>query len=90
MQNRDISNAEQNPLDWHLRFASLERRITKLESAQQEMDRIVDPEGWIGEAFNVLETHMDQKFAEVDHQLTDVNAKLDIIMRHVTGMGQNN
>jgi hypothetical protein len=37
------SNAEQNPLDIYLRFAALERRVTKLESNPQEIDRIVDP-----------------------------------------------
>ena len=84
-----MSNPEQNPLDWYLRFASLERRITRLESAQQEMDRIIDPEGWIGEAFNVLETHIDQKFDEVDGRLNSMDSKLNIIMRHITGINQD-
>jgi uncharacterized coiled-coil protein SlyX len=61
---------EQNPLDWHLRFAALERRITKLEAGLQEMDRIVDPQGWIGEAFNVLESHLDQR---LDRIMTQAN-----------------
>ena len=88
MQNRDMSNAEHNPLDWHLRFAALERRITKLEAGLQEMDRIVDPEGWIGEAFNVLESHIDQRLSSIDERLDSMDSKLDTIMRHITGMNR--
>ena len=53
------------------------------------MDRIIDPEGWIGEAFNVLETHIDQKFDEVDGRLNSMDSKLNIIMRHITGINQD-
>ncbi len=76
----------QNPLDWHLRFAALERRITKLESNFQEIDRIVDPEGWIGEAFNVLESHVDQRLDTIHQRLSSMDSKLDTIMRHITGL----
>lgn len=83
-----MSNAEQNPLDWHLRFAALERRIVKLESNFQEVDRIVDPEGWIGEAFNVLESHVDRRLDVIDQRLNSMDSKLDTIMRHITGMNR--
>lgn len=90
VQNIDMSNAEQNPLDIHLRFAALERRITKLEAGLQEMDRIVDPEGWIGEAFNVLESHLDQRLDRIDKRFDSMDSKLDTIMRHITGMNRDN
>ncbi|BAU62766.1 hypothetical protein STA3757_01170 [Stanieria sp. NIES-3757] len=32
-------------------IAELKRRIAKLEYGQQEIDTVVDPSGWIGEAF---------------------------------------
>jgi hypothetical protein len=82
MQNRDMSNAEQNPLDWHRRFAAMELRIAKLESRVDSVDRIVEPDGWIGEAFQVLEAHVDQRLDTID-------AKLDTIMRHITGMNRD-
>jgi hypothetical protein len=82
-----MSNAEQNPLDIHLRFAALERRITKLEAGLQEMDRIVDPEGWIGEAFNVLESHLDQRLDRIDQRFDSMDSKLDTIMRHLNLRG---
>jgi hypothetical protein len=83
MQNRDMSNADQNPLDWHRRFAAMELRIAKLEGRIDSVDRIVEPDGWIGEAFQVLETHVDQRLDTID-------AKLDTIMRHITGMNREN
>jgi hypothetical protein len=82
VQNRDMSNADQNPLDWHRRFAAMELRIAKLEGRIDSVDRIVEPDGWIGEAFQVLETHVDQRLDTID-------AKLDIIMRHITGMNRD-
>jgi hypothetical protein len=82
MQNKDMSNAEQNPLDWHRRFAAMELRIAKLEGRIDSVDRIVEPDGWIGEAFQVLETHVDQRLDTID-------AKLDTIMRHITGMNRD-
>ncbi|WP_404785504.1 hypothetical protein [Altericista sp. CCNU0014] len=85
-----MSNAEQNPLDIYLRFAALERRVTKLESSLQEIDRIVDPQGWIGEAFNVLESHVDRRFDTIDHRLDSMDSKIDTILQHITGINRTN
>jgi hypothetical protein len=91
-----MSNAEQNPLDWHRRFAAMELRISKIEGRLDGVDRVIEPDGWIGEAFKVLETHMDQKFSEVDQRFNSMDqrfdsmdAKLDIIMGHITGLTQD-
>jgi hypothetical protein len=85
-----MSNAEQNPLDIYLRFAALERRVTKLESNLQEIDRIVDPQGWIGEAFNVLESHVDSRLDAIDHRLNTMDTKIDTILQHITGINRTN
>jgi hypothetical protein len=77
-----MSNAEQNPLDWQRRFAAIELRIAKIEGRLDSVDRIVEPDGWIGEAFQVLETHVDQRLDTID-------AKLDTIMRHITGINRD-
>ena len=81
-----MTNADPSPLEIQRRFAALERRITKLEMSVGEIDRIVDPEGWIGEAFEAMETHMDQKLGDMKAQMDSMESKLDIIMRHITGM----
>lgn len=80
MQNEGMSNAEQNPLDWHRRFEAMEIRIAKLEGRLDGVDRVVEPDGWIGEAFNVLETHIDQKFNEIEQHFNSMDSKLDTIM----------
>jgi hypothetical protein len=84
MQNRDMSNADQNPLDIHRRFAALERRITKLEAGLQEVDRVVDPEGWIGEAFELME----KELSEVKQDVKSIDRKIDTILQHITGMNR--
>jgi len=69
-------------MELYVRLAALESRVDKLESGMQERDRVVDPQGWIGEAFHVMEEHMDNKFKEID-------AQLDLILRHITGSDSN-
>ena len=81
-----MTNSDPSPLDIQRRFAALERRINKLEMSVGEIDRIVDPEGWIGEAFEAMENHMDQKLGEMKAQIDSMDSKLDTIMRHITGM----
>jgi flavorubredoxin len=73
-------------------LAELKRRVTKLEYGQQELDNVVDPKGWIGEAFERLEEDIDERFEQMDTKFTakfeEVNNKLDIILRHLTGLPQ--
>lgn len=68
-------------MELYRRLAALERRVNKLESGLQEIDHVIDPQGWIGEAFNLLENHVDSRFESLE-------AKLDTILRHITGVGE--
>ena len=77
-----MTNSNPSPLDIQKRFAAMERRISKLELSVGEIDRVIDPEGWIGEAFEVL----DKDLTEMKTQMDSMDSKLDIIMRHITGM----
>jgi predicted aldo/keto reductase-like oxidoreductase len=74
-----------NPLEWHKRYAALERRVAKLELGVQEIDRVIDPEGWIGEAFDVLSNELQETRQEFHRELEGVNAKLDAILQRLTG-----
>ncbi|MEO0804435.1 MAG: hypothetical protein AAFY57_19515 [Cyanobacteria bacterium J06642_2] len=78
--------AEQSPLNWHLRIAALEKRVSQLESGQQDLNRAIDPDGWIGQAFEVEQAHNDEQFARLHSELANLNGKLDTILRHLTGM----
>lgn len=83
-----MSNAEQTPLNWHRRFAAMERRISKLEGRLEGIDHLMEPDGWMGEAFTVLETHVNQKFSEIDQRFNALESKLDAILEHITGINR--
>jgi hypothetical protein len=76
-----------NPLEWHKRVAALERRVAKMELGMQEIDRVIDPEGWIGEAFDVLSNELQETRQEFHRGLTGVNGKLDAILQRLTATG---
>ena len=81
-----MSNSDPSPLEIQKRFAAVERRLTKLEMSVGEIDRVINPEGWIGEAFEVLDKDVTELKQEMKREMTSMNAKLDTIMQHVTGM----
>ena len=74
--------------DLYLKIAGLERRISKLEYGQQELNNVVDPQGWIGEAFESLIEDRSSQFADVNRRLDEVNGKIDIILKHITGISE--
>ena len=74
----------------YLKMAGLERRVSKLEYGQQELNNVVDPQGWIGEAFEHLTEDMDNRFADVEKRLDELSGKIDIILQHLTGMSNKN
>lgn len=70
--------------DLFRKVASLEKRISRLEDGYQELDNIVDPQGWIGEAFKLQE----QDLEEIKNQIAVLNGKLDLILTHLTGLNK--
>ena len=76
-ENKDINNL-------YLKVAALERRISKLELGMQEIDQVIDPEGWIGEAFERVYEDIDQLETKID----EANRKLDLILQRLTGMSE--
>ncbi len=76
-ENKDINNL-------YLKVAALERRISKLELGMQEIDQVIDPEGWIGEAFERVYEDIDQLETKID----EANRKLDLILQRLTRMSE--
>jgi uncharacterized coiled-coil protein SlyX len=76
-------------LEWQKRVAALERRVAKLEAGIQEIDNVVDPQGWIGEAFTVLERHVDTRLDALNLRMDSFDRKLDTILQHLTGYRPN-
>jgi predicted RNase H-like nuclease (RuvC/YqgF family) len=68
-------------LELYRKIAAIERRIAKLEDGYHELDNVVDPEGWIGEAFKLLTEDVEK----VETKIEEVNKKIDIILQHITG-----
>jgi hypothetical protein len=75
--------------DLFRKVASLEKRLTKLEDGHQQLDNIVDPTGWIGEAFNLQEQDLEAIKADIQGLRTEMNGKLDVILSHLTGLNKN-
>jgi exonuclease VII small subunit len=76
-------------LDFHRKLSALERRVSKLEDGYAELDNVVDPQGWIGEAFKLLEEDIDEVKTEILELRKEVNGKLDVILKHLTGLDKN-
>lgn len=75
--------------DLYRKYAGLERRINKLEDGLQKLDRVVDPQGWIGEAFKLLEEDVEKLTTAMSELRQEVSGKLDLILKHLTGLSDN-
>jgi hypothetical protein len=62
--------------------ASLEKRPNRLEDNYHQLDNIVDPQDWIGEAFKLQEEDLDT----IKTGIKTLDRKLDIIIQHITGV----
>ena len=81
-----MSNAENSRFyDLFRKVASLEKRLNRLEDGYQQLDNVVDPQGWIGEAFKLQEEDLETIKADIK----TLDAKLDIILSHLTGINKN-
>ena len=70
----------------YLKIAALERRISKLELGLEEHDRVIDPQGWIGGAFERVYEDIDN----LETKLDSANSKLDAILQRLTGVSEGN
>jgi hypothetical protein len=81
-----MSNAESSRFyDLFRKVASLEKRLNRLEDSHQQLDNVVDPQGWIGEAFKIQEEDLETIKADIK----TLDGKLDIILSHLTGINKN-
>jgi len=81
-----MSNAESSRFyDLFRKVASLEKRLNRLEDSHQQLDNVVDPQGWIGEAFKLQEEDLET----IKTDIKTLDGKLDIILSHLTGINKN-
>lgn len=80
---RPMSDSSQRYNELFRKLAALERRVSKIEHGMSEFDAVIDPEGWIGEAFKILTEDVER----VEARIEQVDKKIDVILSHITGMG---
>ncbi|WP_373542933.1 hypothetical protein [Chamaesiphon sp.] len=74
---------EPNYRDLLTRIAQAEYRLTKIENTQEQLENTMTPGGYITEAFEQVHREMDELMGEI----RQMNGKIDIILRHITGQG---
>jgi hypothetical protein len=87
---------EPNDRDIFTRIAQIEYRLTKIEGTQAQLENTMTPGGYITEAFDRVLDEIDQvkvqnqsQYEDLKREIGEQNAKIDIIMRAVTGMGNS-
>jgi hypothetical protein len=91
---------EPNDRDIFTRMAQVEYRLTRIENTNVQLQETIlqrrgfanAPGGYITDAFERVVERIDEVEdrlnARMDEQFAEVNTKLDIIIRGMTGMGQ--
>jgi peptidoglycan hydrolase CwlO-like protein len=86
-----------NDRDIFTRIAQVEYRPLKIENTQAELENTMTPGGYITEAFDRVLVEIDQANAQISEvkaqnqelkgMVSEQNAKIDIILRSITGLG---
>ena len=82
MSNKDKFNL-------HLRVTELELQVERIKNGMSEIDNIISPTGWIGKAFEQLDNDLEELREEMNQKFAETNKKLDIIIKHLTGLNDN-
>lgn len=91
-----MSEAEQNK-----RINQLRRQLANAVERIKTLELDMEPDGRITEAFDVMERYMDEKFDAIDerfngidkrfdrleHQFNRLQAKIEVILDAITGLG---
>ena len=78
-------NNDGNYRDLITRIAQLEYRLTRVENTQTQLENTMTPGGYITEAFERVHAEID----ELRGDMREMNGKIDIILRHITGQGNS-
>ncbi len=68
---------------------SFDRRISRLEDTQVTWRELNDAFDRVYEEIDELKVEMNQGFDRVEKQVREVNGKIDVILRHITGQGNS-
>ena len=78
------------------RLTQIEQQLILFEQRLKTLEMDVEPEGRISEGFEYLSRDIDsfrdetrKRLDRLEHGQNQIRASLDIIVRHITGMGQH-
>jgi predicted nuclease with TOPRIM domain len=77
--DRRVSRLEDTQVTWRELNDSFNRVYEEIDVVEEQIDR----------RFDTLETSMNQRFDSLTGEVRELNAKFDIIMRHITGQGNS-
>jgi hypothetical protein len=84
---------EPDDRDIFTRFAQLEYRVTRIENTQAQLESTIAPGGYITDAFERVVDRIDEVEdrlnARIDERFNELSGKIDIILRHITGVSEN-
>jgi hypothetical protein len=85
-----MTQSNQPDRDLFTRVAQLEYRLNKIEHNQEQLENTMTPGGYITEAFERVHEEIDEFRKDVNSRLDEQNRKIDIILRHITGLNGDN
>jgi hypothetical protein len=60
-----------------------------MENTQKQLENTMTPGGYITEAFEQVHREIDELKGEIKEMRMEMNGKIDIILRHITGQGNS-
>ncbi len=87
---------EKNPeiLAQNKKINELNRRVGRLEETMETLRRAIEPDGWISNAFEKMEEHLDEqdkkfdaqnkRFDKLDYNMVELRSSLNHILEHIT------
>jgi archaellum component FlaC len=92
-----MTQSDQPDRDLFTRVAQIDYRLNKIEHTQEQLENTMTPGGYITEAFEQVHQAIDAFRSDVSHRLDvqdqkldEQNRKIDIILRHITGLSGDN
>jgi hypothetical protein len=84
---------EPNDRDLYTRVAALEYQLTEIQNTQAQLRATIAPGGYITDAFERVVDRIDEVEdrlnARMDERFDSQDAKLDTILRSITGLGNS-
>jgi uncharacterized protein YecA (UPF0149 family) len=69
----------------------MRRKVAKLEISMNTLEQVIEPQGWISNAFEKVEEHLDEQDSKINrleqninHNFAELRSSLNHIIDHLT------